>query len=49
LHLVANLSSDGSINTRMPPGEAIFATDAMPAPGSSGGVPRYGVAFIVEA
>ncbi|HJU22448.1 MAG TPA: malto-oligosyltrehalose trehalohydrolase [Casimicrobiaceae bacterium] len=49
LHLVANLSSDSSIDTRVPRGEAIFATDAMPVPGSSGGVPPYGVAFIVEA
>ena len=48
LHLVANLSSVASIETRMPPGEAIFATDAMPEPGAAGGVPRYGVAFVVE-
>lgn len=47
LHLVANLS-DASIETCMPPGEAIFATDAVPKPGASGGVPRFGVSFVVE-
>jgi len=48
LHLVANLSSGASIETPMPPGESIFASDAMPEPGVAGGVPRYGVAFVVE-
>jgi hypothetical protein len=47
LGLVANLSAV-PVMTTMPAGEAIYASAGMPAPGTAGVVPRYGVSFVVE-
>jgi maltooligosyltrehalose trehalohydrolase len=48
LHLVANLAHNAREAVMLPPGETVFATDAVLRPGTTGRMPRYGVAFIVD-
>ena len=47
LHLIANLASAPCTDVALPAGELIFATDGVPAPGTTGEVPRQGAAFIL--
>jgi maltooligosyltrehalose trehalohydrolase len=47
LHLVANVSAQAREDVAVPRGESIYATDGMPAPGSTGTLPRYALGFIV--
>ena len=47
LHLIANLASAPCTDVALPAGELVFATDGVPAPGTTGEVPRHGAAFIL--
>jgi maltooligosyltrehalose trehalohydrolase len=48
LHLVANFGDRARDGIAVPRGDPIFTTDPMPRPGTTGALPRCGVAFFIE-
>ena len=48
LHLIANLAREMRVGVAVPSGDAVFASDGTPMPGTVGTLPRYAVVFVVE-
>ena len=48
LHLVANFDDHARDGVAIPRGDPVFATASMPPAGTTGTLPRFGVAFFVE-